>query len=756
MDVRVHLNRKFDKNNAEDVHQVEALKSALEKSNDTQEKFVISHVLWHVVLNCGWPMAEIFHRKYLSSLDTILLNVTNFEDANFDDLAFLNGFANVYLSSDGKFHDFSTKNSDEIFANLLHLTLKSSFKRKPIDFYWYFHVIDNLLKKYTKKKRTTAKIENLAYDFTRKIQILENLILKLTQANWDNKFPRVSELGVEIFENFYLIFGRSILRIKIDEMIFEYLNFYPFYVRGKFRMIAKLVEMANMEEFIKFERYLLDSLNLPASSNHLAPFVGTVYKTVLHFISKNLSQTGSEIVDRWLTIVVENLCDKNNQLRYNTMKHFVPAVVKYLPQFYESNLMTGIRRLHENRSKFFDSEENYLKEVNPRSLCSLIPFLEPKIDGLKNDGQNLNIEFVNWAYALLLKYSANVKEFKLSEKDRKFLEKALILRDDSTRIEAFDFCTDFSNDENEDRIFMSCELCLKFLAENFLVSDPSFRRRLVRSFSKYLNYCLTKTSKNLEKRILCVEFIRKCSDLCWKNLFPEANYQRMSSSLNILEAIVQNSISHNILSEISANFESNIEILIRGLQNSSGDIRESCGRILTKVYHNRPLNIDQSASKSELIEIATNLSNSPKELDCQSGAALWNLIFRKNIRNFEIESIFIDLKNRFEKLKRNVLIASSENPLHGFLTAAKIYLLANPCIELNLAQNFVEFCAQVTDFFNRMLGSSTEGECPSLEQMDVSLAKISLSNDFDDGNIDESDFNNDRQLVLACCWLNIK
>lgn len=208
-------------------------------------RFLASHVLFHWVLNCDRGLYEVFPEEIFPQIcpETIIFIPKSVSTLSFVDLALINGFFNAF-----DFCSLRTKNDKIpiVFVDLLELLLSTSVAYRSVDNFCHFTVLKNCLDKIS---RVDMPLEILHFLKASKEKIWFSC-LTLVHSYWDNRFSGVSELAIDIFERILNLIHRKIdgNYLKIDMIIENYLENFPFFIRGKYKTVAVLIEYVSLSE----------------------------------------------------------------------------------------------------------------------------------------------------------------------------------------------------------------------------------------------------------------------------------------------------------------------------------------------------------------------------------------------------------------------------------------------------------------------------------------------------------------------------
>lgn len=211
-----------------------------------------AQVLWNAVLNYKLDLKLAFPPKKFPNVvpETFFcLNCQNFSSRV--DLSVINGFLAASNSSICFLNLHKNENSCLILEILQYL-LSTGVKYKPTDNFLHFTVLKSCLQKCVKIELS----KNYPVYFQTFQENLWNCCLKIVHSYWDSRYSGVSELVVDIFKNFFILFHRDEENLKnnnyfqIVSRINFYLNEFPFFIRGKYKILAILVEFCTFSEVI--------------------------------------------------------------------------------------------------------------------------------------------------------------------------------------------------------------------------------------------------------------------------------------------------------------------------------------------------------------------------------------------------------------------------------------------------------------------------------------------------------------------------
>lgn len=221
-----------------------------------------AHILWQEFLTVPKSSAEILPllpsdhspaaASTLSIIDTLVSSqlgssdqaVPTIEDSVFVyplspiDLALFNGFINASKDSATPFLRF-------ILPHILRSL--SSHRQQILDPYQHLFVLKNGLEKLTKapvKLRviSTPELKSLSRE----------LETKIVRRYWDSRFSGCPDLAVDCYRA--VLHGLEKDPVDIGPLIHRYSdnNRYPWYIRGKYKLLAVLVEFCSLEQVSDF------------------------------------------------------------------------------------------------------------------------------------------------------------------------------------------------------------------------------------------------------------------------------------------------------------------------------------------------------------------------------------------------------------------------------------------------------------------------------------------------------------------------
>lgn len=615
--------------------------------------------------------------------------------------------------------------------------------------------------------------------------ILEQTV-ELVILYWESPIKDVPESVVDVFslamsvwmdvKEKMLDFPNRILKLLLDT---------PWYVKGKYRILAILLNYFDSCKILTENPEIQSQLLNCLTTNHLASSATNVYKS---FVEK-IHSSGNEVASTeawmslWLPTVVKGLVSNDSVLRYNVSLHWIPLTIKLLPK--SSSLLQDL-------------------------LLSM----------MKNPNSSISRTRLLNAWVVVAKaVRAIVGTADLTDIH---VQEALYCADEDVRSDSFALvCNTLKKAECISQT--EVDLLKEHLPYNMKVDSAPFRQQLGSNLQKLLvrlrDSCVTllKNTKENKRKLDCaVDFVEWLHELCIECLLPGACYQRRKCSLDILQVIYESLIyspdekqRKGFVPETATklveyahttghwNFFSIdcVHALILCLLDGADEIKMSAFHLLRRC-HQLPVEDNSNAVNGlccHLLAEALKLCNSPKGHEGQSGSFLCKLLFEKyaiekqitfgfrsdeHRKEFHIslyktdddsvlrflKILLEDISSCWEEANKDLVRASKEYPLYGMIAALTSCLTdcdqlwSTPTKHLqvvNICGQFVQLCQTIIEkMLSVMAGVAGQDSCPSFAEISVALENLLLENQSDYN--ESTSLSPEYQYMLSFCWNNIK
>ena len=542
--------------------------------------------------------------------------------------------------------------------------------------------------------------------------------LKTLDSNWKSSFSGVNDCVKAIYKLLIELHLEYCHHFQIESDVFLISQVQdalqrPWDWNGKYRKLSILIPFIGWQTILKREPKLPSLLIKYLSINNLASAITECYKCLISSMSK--SQDGQEAWSRFfLDLIIEAMSSNKSVVYENTIAHLLPCTLVNIINSYQ--------------------------------------LLSQKLNAI--DSQIVLIR-------VALKHQVDLKV----EKKEQIVQTSLHSQQDSVRLESFFFLLDSKLIKSQDILMSHIK---NFLSHNLNIDSPLFRQKLIFKLTDYFQKWLRPSNRrpNFDLKAFRQDFIL-IQQFLFANLIPGANFQRRTTSLLLLESFFKLNKELDIDMPISKECANT---LLFSIMDRDDTIREVASKLLASIINCKP----EIFKLNEPALVAINLINCPKHQEAQSGALLLSslvsindhqlCIQRKKIRG-EMDLLYYLLSTLEQKKciieTQNVLKASYEHPLHGYLLCIN-YILSSPVSFQRLInchfQPLSNFVNQLVQFTSKLIQSMLEllslnsnnfQTSPSFKEMSIALNQfmddeesISLSPQF--------------QCLLTYYWLNIK
>ncbi|KAL4237396.1 hypothetical protein ACF0H5_002114 [Mactra antiquata] len=609
--------------------------------------------------------------------------------------------------------------------------------------------------------------------------------------NWDSPVEDVPEIVVNVFTSMMSVWARiKDLHVEFPDYVLKNLLNTPWYVKGKYRILAALLKYVDLDKVYDERGELQHQLLHCLTTNHFSSSATNVYKAFLQKMQLKESAI-DDWKSAWLPTLMEGLVSNDSLLRYNTSLHWIPVTFRHLPA---SSSVMQEHLLSAMESPM--SSEHYTRLLH--------------------------------AWIIVVK---SIRTFTgISDLDHINVRQALYHADEDVRSDAMALvCTTLKKAECISTI--EVKLLKEYLPYNIKIDSAPFRQHLGSDVRKLLvrlrDSCITllrSPASNKEKLDCAIEFVDWLHNLCISYLLPGASYQKRKGSLDLLHVLYESLIycpdskqRKGFVPETATKLvdfanksglwlfftASSLQALITCLLDGADEIQTSSYNILTRYYTKPMLNDDNSSNGlcCHLLSAALKLCNSPKGHEGQSGAVLCKLVFNKYIleSNVNVEfklnsttskydvtvtkdtsndvsvsmetsnhssvkflsSMLTEIKQQLQQADTDLVKASKQYPIHGMISAFTQCLTDCDVIWQTLytdilvvSEQFIIVCHEIIQkMLNIMSGVAGQEACPSFAEIGIALENLLLENET---YTSSTSITPEYQYMLSWCWNNIK
>lgn len=648
-------------------------------------------------------------------------------------------------------------------------------------------------------------IENQILNNKNLKNFLSNIVqktLSIVDSEWESPINGAITLMKENYQ--FLI--RFIIQTRLeDEKFIEKIlieqiqsaSQLPFTSKAKYKKLAVLTEFLSVqtkndqfkllpgspfEMDSNFSDKMIKHLSITAITTSIADY----YKCSISWIlsSARIDDNERNIQEKWSQIWLRPITQifRNDQIQFMIvhnimMASILPATLQHIPQ--SMSLMM-----------------EKLSDCPYGQVCLIRIYLE-KYSQITESSPAYELPSINWLITILTN------------------------QDDMIRVEGLALLADEKLIKKNRPIV--CDLILRFLRNNLNVDNSSFRQRMIRVLERFFFKIITclcdrygggvgghSQSINQEHKPL-VSFISNTLRLLAISLSPGSSFQRKSTALNLIAAIItliKSGDYHLTIRRLLTNDDHDQQELIEpipirfmllyGIIDKDDKIRRSTNEILIQ-YSKTSLVIGQDDryqffSTKSVENLSIHYGRSFRHQECHIGGLLCRYLIQINpVEN--IHHIFTLVRNAnklfySDSFRKQLLKSSQTNPLHGWLLTLNQCLdfdnLAHHLLDMNpscqngpinirykIVEPTIELCFDVLEYFLALLTPKNGDEdvdfeypaddgdgdgnysSPSFLEMSESIRQIvQKETEFDN----EKDFTmtNEFQLILSMCWLNMK
>ena len=325
----------------------------------------------------------------------------------------------------------------------------------------------------------------------------------------------------------------------------------------------------------------------------------------------------------------------------------------------------------------------------------------------------------------------------------------------------------------------------EFLPSNLHSDNAQFRYRLLSTTRIFLIRVLESCLSRLNKAPLDsdIAHVRQLYDrLVISCLHPNSGYQRKVAGLVALRFILQlfgpsdtqaeslvkggSLAKRNQLIQLAGErwdwtSPSYLDRFTICLLDEVAEIRLKAMDIL-KDFFPGPFLASGNGYLSMLHNIGSELCDSPKFQRSECGAAVMHLLAFWGYGP-TAESLLDAIESRFDRLHNDWMVSARRAPVHGFIGALNQVLQLpgsrNELVRLN--QRILRLCQIVSSYMldalaGSITGNSSSEVAPSFEEMSQAIDLIVRRYNPIPQPVDSVSISVQQQLILACCWLNLK
>lgn len=634
-------------------------------------------------------------------------------------------------------------------------------------------------------------------------------LIGLIWENLEDFIEGVPSLAVTLFDLFLQWHkDEEIARNSLDEQVYRSLTLkvlgLPWHVKGRYGLLCSLVHHVELQNILEAHPAILDDLIRCLGFNQLTSASTSAFKA---FLEKGRNSSGSEQLDQkdvsvfmqiweknWKAKLFFALTSKDRLLQKNACLYWLPCVLKLFPEYVASLLKELRDACHkaENRTTVFLGFLSVLKVGRSLALLQVEDLEENSL----NEGLTHLQNDIKATALSVISFTPKTAE-PLSTMEQRLLKDFL---PNSLNIA----CAPFRQ-----TLFVSMKKVLGRVRDSCLILLKDHHQEDMDSL----------LPQTVDEMLKFVDWLFQLAMGCF---FPGASYQRQKTAMQLLVAIFdvfslklqpdkkkgQVPASCHLLVSLANRhgyfqfFSIRSAVILLGcVESCYADIRDAAVIILQehfswplKVFENDSTGI---ASAHMLVQKAVVLAKSPKVQDCEKGAVLLQLIHSRYVSMLGwefslsaqeikpptlgklpssettihmLQEVLAELKVHFEAARKNLKLASQDEPGHGISLA-----LAHCIQELSLGviskdnqielqtviQHTVDIATNIIIYMLDLLSGGHNTDTiggASFADIGEALDEIvSLSMTHDDEGIKEIfPVHTHKDMVISCCWLNIK
>lgn len=321
----------------------------------------------------------------------------------------------------------------------------------------------------------------------------------------------------------------------------------------------------------------------------------------------------------------------------------------------------------------------------------------------------------------------------------------------------------------------------EFLLRNVHSDNAQFRYRLLSAIRVFLIRVLKSCLSRLNKSSLDTDIahVRQLFDeLTSSCLHQNAGYQKKVASLIVLRYILQ----------LFGNNDSQAESLVKGggltkrvqliqlagerwnwtgslfldrfticLLDEDQDIRLKAMEILKDFF---PSPNNTANYLTTLYHQGLELCDSPKFQRSECGAMVMHLLAFWGCGP-SVESLLDGIESRFQRLQNDWMTCARRAPVHGFVGALSqvLQLPESRNDFVRFSERIIHLCHTISSYMlDTLAGQAAENSdmAPSFEEMSQVIDSIVRRCNPMEQTADSVSISVQQQLILACCWLNLK
>ncbi|XP_019627525.1 PREDICTED: thyroid adenoma-associated protein homolog isoform X1 [Branchiostoma belcheri] len=619
-------------------------------------------------------------------------------------------------------------------------------------------------------------------------------VMQCLWNNWENPIVGVPDLVKSAFglllalhqeENTLAGHTRSML----FEDLFVKLAGTSWHVKGRYILLVELIPYVQVLQVLRSQNHIPTQLVQALSTNHIAPASSDVYRAFLvatrEAYQKDETAAAEVWRDVWLETFMSAICNTNHLIRHNAMQHWVPCTLRLFPQVLSvittrlqdrTCLVSGTIRLRAHMA--------VLKAARTLNIVSTHDMASDVIrEALWHSEEDVRAE----AFSIICSHPK--KSDPLSSAEVGLLQEFLPLN------------------MNSDAAAFRQVVCNNMRKLMVRLRDGSWTL-----LKKILKTKATASNNETKTQLMqIIGFVDWLVDLCVMSTFPGACYQRRKTALELLW-IVYDHLTSDWGNEpkTSANYqtllnwaraqgswdffaERNAAALLNCMEDGSTEVRELAYHLLLTSFPTPWCwwGLGEGETGDRLFSHARQLLHSPKAQECEAGALIIKLIFNKLSiqRGLDVfgESVsdsgsapvrFIQgllglLQEQHTTATSNLLQAARQAPMHGVLLALR-QCLSSPALWVqHRSEDVGQLRCQVSDLVTAVeavlslvlkalagvKGQEEEEDSevsPSFADMGEAISSIICESGDQEGGQDDIALTPEHELVLACCWLNIK
>ncbi|XP_077992794.1 tRNA (32-2'-O)-methyltransferase regulator THADA-like [Glandiceps talaboti] len=499
----------------------------------------------------------------------------------------------------------------------------------------------------------------------------------------------------------------------------------------------------------------------------------------------------------WRSHLIHALCHNTQLLRHNASHYWLPWTLKVFPSAF--HLLTEVLRCNPSEASSARCLHSQISVLNAARNLNLIHgsdlTSEPICEALWHSDDDIRSDTVG------LLCTSHRKSESMSELELTLLKNFFPLNmncdSSSFRQHLYAYTKRLIV-----RIRDSCIAMVKQYKKTSMTDvDPPRQLQMSVEFVDWLySLCISSLfpGSSYQRRKTSLELIIAVLE---GFITENTTCQRKGQTPGAVEVLISWATEHNKWSFFS---NRNASVLLHCLEDGTNEIRELSYSVLTNYFPWPLMCCENSVDSAEcqILQHCYHLLCSPKAMQCESGALMCKMVCKqyttglgwdfnmvtttpgnvtitkdtettnKYCKLHFIKQLVQLLADQYHCAKRNLLKAASTSPMHGIVLALRRCLTEDTDIAamttgveatewrsligqiLSMVETIINSMLQV--LFGKNANPDTDTS-PDFAEMGLAIDEVIAESLGEDSEYEESAvISTEHQLILACCWLNIK